>query len=532
MRLASWANPKTLLIIFGVVTVLQIAVLSMRIESIWIQRETIGTTGLEGAIIYPIWKVIHGYPLYEWPYRFPFTSTPYNFLFFETYGQLFRFLRLDGPDVLIYGKFLTLTFALAGAIVQYWLCQVLAPSLKSIYARASFALSALLTWFGTGFTSWWALTVRPDVGATMFALLGLVFGILAIDRNQPSKMVLASVLMFLGWAFKQTTIVYAVGLGIYLICRGRWKDVLRLSLPFSVLCAATFIVGDEVYFYNTIKFDLDLGTIAPPEVMRLILTGLRPNAFFWSIGILGLVLFRVFSSNSKSETATLLARANQAIRHQPLIILNILAGLVLALAAYTLPGSSRNHLFQAHAIVGVLSSLIIATVCTKSPVEIIRSMRAAIIVALILAGALPALQLIHPNRYGLQNRFEPTVFDARRKFAEYLRTLEKPIYVDDDIFSLPWFVTDNRYPAFLVDELYYDTAVRNGLIENGGMEALITRRCFAIVLVPASDPWVAVATAAEYRKEPFDPLWSTALEAKKPWVKLTRTQPRDPSCGF
>lgn len=531
-RFIAWVTPRKVLLVFGILTVLELIVLGVRISSIWIQRETIGTTGLEGAVIYPIWKVIHGYPLYEWPYRFPFASTPYNFLFFETYGQLFRLLRLDGPDLLIYGKFLTLILALISAAIQYKLCRILAPDLNNIYARASFALSALLTWFGTGFTSWWALTVRPDVGATMFALLGLLVAVRAIDRERSSWMILASVLLFFGWAFKQTTVAYATGLGFYLICLRRWDDVLRLVVPIAVLCLATYVIGGEVYFYNTIKFDLDLGTIPLPETINLIFTGLRPNIFFWPIGILGLLVFKILPSQSKTPISASSPHAylGGLIRHQMLIVFTLIAGTVLATVAYMFPGSSRNHLFQAHAIAGVLSSLVIAAVCTSSSSTIMRSMRVVIIVALIFAGALPVLQLLFPNHYGLQYRFAPDVFEARRQFADFLRKSEKPIYVDDDIFSLPWFATDNRYPAFPLDSLYYDKAVHKGLIEEGGMAGLIAKRCFAIILLPKADEWVKVAINAGYQQKVLDPLWVKAIAAEVPWVQLMRTGLADPTC--
>ena len=66
--------------------------------------------------------------------------------------------------------------------------------------------------------------------------------------------------------------------------------------------------------------------------------------------------------------------------------------------------------------------------------------------------------------------------------------------------------------------------------EDGGMASLIGRRCFAIVLIAAADEWVPIATAAGYREEPLAPLWTKALEAREPWVKLTRTGGADSKC--
>ena len=528
--LFSWATPRVLLSVFSVVIALQLAVLCVRIVSIWEQGELAGTTGLEGVVVYPIWKVIHGYPLYEWPYRFPFTSTPYNFLFFEAYAWPFRLLHLAGSEVLSYGKFMTFAFSLAGAFVQYCLCRTLAPDLRNGFSRSVFALGALLTWFGTAFASWWALTVRPDAGATMLTLLGLLIAIRAIDNNRPAKMMLASVFLFAGWAFKQTFISYVVGLGFYLLWKRRWSDFACLVLPYAVLSSATLIIGGKVYLYNIIQFDLDLDLVEFPEVMRLLSTGLQANVFFWAIGILGLALFQASSMASIRAKLSLSSQAVDLIRHKELIVLALLASIALAVTAFAFPGSSRNHLFQAHVMVGVLLSLVIAVGCSASRESIMRGALAASIVSLILIGVLPALQLLHLNRYGLQFRYSDDVFDARRQFVGYLKTSEKPIYVDNDIFSLPWFVTGNRYPAFPLDDLYYDKASQKGLIEDGGVQGLIAHHCFAIVLLPAGDPWVPVAIDADYRQESLEPLWSKALEAKEPWVRLLRSRSADSSC--
>ena len=115
---------------------------------------------------------------------------------------------------------------------------------------------------------------------------------------------------------------------------------------------------------------------------------------------------------------------------------------------------------------------------------------------------------------------------------DYLQTLSKPIFVDDDTFALPWIVNEERYPAFPLDDIYYVEAKTKGIVEEGGFEDLIKRGCFGTLLLPESNSWVPIAVDAQYIEESLEPLWSKALEAKEPWVRLVRNAPRDPSCQF
>jgi hypothetical protein len=505
----------------------------MRLTSVWDQGILTGTTGMEGIVVYPIWKVVHGFPLYEWPLRFPFASTPYNFLFFYFYALPFRLLGVADANILLYGKYITFAFAVAGAALQYHLCRILVPHINDVRARSVLAGVAILTWFGTGFTSWWALSVRPDLPGTVLSLLGFLTAIKALDADRRSWMVLASILFFLAWGFKQSIIGLSAGLGLYLLYRRRWSDVVALSVPFAILSAIAFYVGGDVYRYNIVEFTFDLRTRGVWLIsQRLAMAVIGPNFFTWSIGVVGLIAFYFLGGRRSHEHVNPSNPPMGYFRHRTLLFVTLAVNAVLGLAAFSYLGSSRNQFFQAYLLAATLTSLILAMAISSPPTRATRAVLAMAAVFLICTGIVPALQIAYPNRYGTQRSYAADVFDARVRFKDYLQTAEKPIFIDDDTFALPWISGGGRYPAFPIDNIYYFEAKKKGIVDDGGFEDLITRGCFATLMVDETSPWVAVATDAHYLKEPLEPLWSKALDVQEPWVRLTRTVARDPSCQF
>ena len=528
-----WPTSKIIVVVFAFVILLELIVLAMRVLSVWDQGALTGTTGMEGVVVYPIWKVIHGFPLYEWPFRFPFTSTPYNFLFFYFYALPFRLLGESGANILLYGKYITFAFAVAGATLQYHLCRILVPHINDAQARFVLAAGAILTWFGTGFTSWWALSVRPDLPGTVLSLLGFLTAIKALDADRRSWMALASILFFLAWGFKQSIIGFSTGLGLYLLYRRRWSDVVALSVPFAILSAITFCIGGEVYRYNIVEFTFDLRTRGLWLIaQRLLMVVLGPNFFTWCIGVVGLIAFYYLGGRRRHEHIDPSNPPMGYFRHRTLIFVTLAVNAVLGLAAFSYLGSSRNQFFQAYLLAATLTSLILAMAIRVKPTRATRAVLAMASIFLVFTGVVPALQIAFPNQYGTQRSYAADVFDARISFRDYLQTLGKPVFIDDDTFALPWVASDNQYPAFPLDNIYYVEASKKGIIEDGGFEDLIKRGCFATLVIAGSNPWVEVAINAQYLKEPLEPLWAKALDVRVPWVRLTRMIPRDTSCPF
>jgi hypothetical protein len=88
--------------------------------------------------------------------------------------------------------------------------------------------------------------------------------------------------------------------------------------------------------------------------------------------------------------------------------------------------------------------------------------------------ALPTAQLAAPNRFG--RTILCTESDTREfeKLAEAVSHLPKPIFTNDEIFSLPWHSSDGHYPAIVVDPTLYGIAKREGFLANDFPRRLFT----------------------------------------------------------
>ena len=92
--------------------------------------------------------------------------------------------------------------------------------------------------------------------------------------------------------------------------------------------------------------------------------------------------------------------------------------------------------------------------------------------------------------------------EVRRRFAAYLKSLRKPLFIKDPIFSLPWHATDNKYPAIIIDILFDTKARQLGIHKGGGVEGMIESRYFSTLVLTVDDPLYKIAISAGYNPRP------------------------------
>ena len=105
-------------VLLGTMAALDVAVVPVRIADVSSFGRLV-ISPAEGPVLYAVWKLRHGHPLYEWPMTPPFTLTVYNFLFYRTYASALQSLHVPDAAMPVAGRFITLTWALAGAACQF-----------------------------------------------------------------------------------------------------------------------------------------------------------------------------------------------------------------------------------------------------------------------------------------------------------------------------------------------------------------------------------------------------------------------------
>jgi hypothetical protein len=450
------------------------AVLAVRLSS-WSNcwRGSI-TEGREAPAIYGIWRVLHGYPLYEWPTRPPYSLTLYNFGFYRVYALVARLLGADGEGLLGTPRAFTLLGGALGAVVFVRLAARLAPPKDRLGWAALVGFSFTL-WFGTQFTSWWSFSLRPDLWAATLALLALSCALPGILERRRALLVTASLIFFVAWTFKQSSVWTFAGSVVGAVLLGELGAALALALPCFVACACALLLGGAAYRFNIVH---------------------APAASAWRLSLLSGVLFRTVPQNLGIFLALPLAlgAAKEPIRvtflkwlpGERLIAVAAAVAVVAGSLALGREGSNKNHLLEGYLLSGL------ATWCLIQRLPELGSFKAwapgALLVGLVPYALMPLLQLRRPNALGrivLCTRQDAAELQA---LAAAVDRLPKPLYSDDEILSLPWHSSDNRYPALVLDGTWFGLARREGVMSKEfPFDALASGR-FGSTLFAAGHP--------------------------------------------
>lgn len=471
--------------------ILNLAVFFIRLVSVWHYGALFPTSGGEPTTIYAIWKGVHHLPIYEWPLAYPFSVTPYNYLFYATYSFFLRLVGASGAGIMTWGRLFTPVFAIVGAIAQWKLVQT------HLNLRGSRSILSLIfavgLWFCASIVRYWAITIRPDIPAIALVMIALWM----IVRQPRFGFAYAGVFFYLAWSFKQSVVLSLVGVCLFLLLHKRWRDLFVLTTVFAVLTSATLLLGTPVYRYNILVSPRLIAwsvmwalQIAPKSVVA--------NAY-WILAPIALLL------------ATGARRVDNTVRMLTTILAVALAG---GLAGMTKAGAWDNYLFEAF----VAGSTLLQIAVFAAPGRLVNAL-------LLFSCVQPAIQATVPQS-GTERHALGTVGIATS--AEYadavalrdrLASLKKPIFTSNEIFSLPWFSTDNRAPALVIDPLFHQASLAS--CQNGCVEGMLQRGEIPTVMLLSSGDIYQSSMNPNYEKvgeaRVGDKLWSIyALNLRAP----------------
>ncbi len=148
----------------GLLAILLLIILFLQLRGIWLHYQFYITTGIETPVAYGIWKVQEGYPLYSWPTKDFYQLTLYNFASYYLYAKVLNLLHVHGPEIMLYGRYLTTLFACCGILIQARMLCFLARDLMSRTVKAAIMLVSFYTWFNSFFPGYFPVSVRADIG--------------------------------------------------------------------------------------------------------------------------------------------------------------------------------------------------------------------------------------------------------------------------------------------------------------------------------------------------------------------------------
>jgi hypothetical protein len=449
-------------------------VLGVRVES-WSNcwRFSI-TEGREAPAIYGIWRVLHGHALYEWPNQPPFSLTLYNFGFYRAYAAVFGFFGVDGEGLLRAPRLLTALGGVVGAVVFVDVAARLRRPQDALGWTALIGLSFAI-WFGTQFASWWSFSVRPDLWAAALALLALRFGLSALLVRRVRPLVIASLLFYVAWSFKQSTVWMFAGLVLAFGFRRDLRSAVLLAAPCASLMLATLALGSDEYRFNLLTAPA-ASAFSSALLLNVLARAVPQNCW----------VFAGYLAVLAAGTGPLRARLRALAPERRALTVVALVGVTFGVAALGREGSNKNHLFEGYVASALVSWAALGELGGTGAVR--RWRLAAVLTLLIPFAVFPWAQLARPNALGRTVLCTPDDGAELARLAEAVARLPKPLYSDDEIMSLPWHSTDGRYPALVLDGTWYGIARREGLLAQEFPYDLLGSGRFRSALFPAEHP--------------------------------------------
>lgn len=418
----------------------------------------LATTGYEWESTLSILNYVHHQAVYTDPHRIPFSVSYYNWAYYFFYGSItnvcLHLRHLDDIWIPTIGRLISLVFMfVTGGI--FWLAS--RDFIKTgPLAQGPVALAWCIIAACSPLVGFWSITVRPDMGALALEAAGL-YAILHYLRKQDERfIVLAALLFYAAWSFKQSSITMLTGSVLVLLLLKRWRAFFTLSSIWWLLVIVTLFVGGPVYRDNTLFVQLHLPmTISLGLENTLRAAGKNP-LFFLSAAAVLIVTARQYRLLASRPIEAALALA-------------VLSSCCFAFITSCKSGANDNYYIPA-AWAAMLAFALISE-RMNLPARLVGL--AACSLLLVCAVALVPTGLTYFYNY----RDHDVTY---RNLAIRLSRLPGPAFVTEPYSNLPWV---QRYsPHFVIPDTYYFDRAAGIPLEDGGWEGLAAQGYFATLV--------------------------------------------------
>lgn len=418
----------------------------------------LATTGYEWESILSILNFVHHQAIYTDPHRIPFSVSYYNWAYYFSYGSITKvclhLLHLDDTWIPTIGRLISLVFMfIAGGVFRLASRDFInaGPLARGPVAWAWCVIAACSPLVG-----FWAITVRPDMGALALEAAGL-YVILRYLRKQDERLiVLAALLFYAAWSFKQSSITMLTGSVLVLMLLRRWRAFFTLGGIWWLLVVVTLFVGGPMYRENTLFAQLHL----PMTVLLGLENALRAagkNPLF----LLSAAAILIMSARQFRLLATRPIEAALA--------LVVLTSCCFAFITSCKSGANDNYYIPAAWAAMLAFALISERI--NVPVRLVGMVACSLL--MVCAVALVPTGLTYFFNY----RDRDVTY---RNLAIRLSRLPGPAFVTEPYPNLPW--VQHYSPHFVIPDTYYFDRAAGIPLEDGGWEGLAAQGYFATLV--------------------------------------------------
>jgi len=422
------------------------------------------TSGAEFESLFVIWKYTQGMTIYSDRYQPPYNAVVYNWLFYESYGlftkTVMTALSLRDAWLPTVARFWTLFAVATSAICAYLAFAKISAAHHT--ARVLVAGFALLVAAGP-LMGFWAFTVRPDVWAVAFEIAAAAWFIIKFPNRRWTAIFGAALFAYLAWSFKQSSVTFLLSVGVFLLIRMAWRELVAMIVIMAVAFGLTFVIGEPQYINNILFSGYPLEFTVERGIA---------NVTSFVIKMVPGVMLMLAALFYRSRTPGTWAE----VWHDDIKLFCLVAALVsgsFALATSFQVGSAENYYF---------AFSFYLTLCGLALMPAVDDWRKPEIVLcgggwLLLAGA---LAMVLSGRIGITDLRPNHVNNAAIKNC--VDPLQRPLYVKHPYVSLPWMSDYTTY--FVLSYVYEKERRAKRPFVNGGIGGYIERGDLKTLVLP------------------------------------------------
>jgi hypothetical protein len=414
------------------------------------------TTGGEEESLFAVWKFTQHQAVYVDFHRIPFAYSCYNWAFYDLYGSIagifLHLLRLDSIWIPTIGRFISLSFTLLTGAVIYL-------TLRDFVKTGFFAYRpAKVAWILIGTLSpvvgFFSLSVRPDVGALAFESAGLYLVLLYLRGPKIRLIIVAALLFYAAWAFKQSSVTMLTGSALSLLLLRRWRAFAILGGIWWFLVLLTLIVGGPVYRESILLSQEHVPLFAHMGLGNAWIAGER-NPFLLP-GIIA-VLFLAWKTINLLKTKPI----------ESTVTLTVLFSFCFTLVTSSKFGASSYYYMPAAWLTMLAVALLWEQLKSRWTLMCLAGC------SWVLIGGIAEGHTF----YGPDYRVTDSI---HRAVAEKLSRLPGPAFVTEAYSNLPWV---QRFPPYFVVGYNYEAERAAGVpYESDGWEGLASKGYFGTLV--------------------------------------------------
>ena len=466
-----------------------------RIDAVVRQGPYYVTTGFEDISIYSISRIRHGDPVYVDCFTYPYRASLFNWLFYQVYGGAARLLDPSENLLPLTLRLVTLTFALGGFAALLGFLQTGESDGLSPSVRLLLTCYAVVVWFSP-FVGWWSITARPDIPAMTCELLGVLLVVRGGARLSWPAAILAGVLFFCAWSFKQSAIGLFAGSMLALALRREWANLLRVSLTTALLTGVVLAIALPQPAYVANLFAAP--ALAPMDNGQLGVILFGCTLAWGPLLLVGPAL--VLLGQSSAERKALFSERSVGmlgVVTATVLVLNVLAA--------RRPGCSGNYFFETWLAGMTLGGLIQRRLLTegitfaKAADRLLFLAFTGLLLAFSMLSVIPVFDPLHkPDTQIVELMLRLPRPPYSEEMLAAMRASPKPLFCDDPLLALQALGVDAGDVPAIDHTIYWDAGRAGKLSQPDILKRIEARQYENIWLYIRRTEWEPFVRKAGY----------------------------------